>query len=101
MTAQNNIILINSKEDFDKYFEEIIEIKVKNAVAEIFNNNILNNSEFINIKEAEKLLHVQRTTIYNYVKNNYFATYKVGGKKMFKKAEILSYMNKQKIENIN
>lgn len=100
MAPQNNIIVINSKEDFYQYFEEIIEIKVKNAVAEIF-NNIPTNTEFINIKEAEELLHVQRTTIYNYVKNNYFSAYKVGGKKMFKKAEILSYMNKQKIENIN
>ena len=69
MAPQNNIIVINSKEDFYQYFEEIIEIKVKNAVAEIF-NNIPTNTEFINIKEAEELLHVQRTTIYNYVKNN-------------------------------
>ncbi len=52
--------------------------------------------KYITIKDLSKLINVGIGAIYNLIKSNEIPSYKVGGKRLFDRGEILDWMKQHR-----
>jgi excisionase family DNA binding protein len=51
--------------------------------------------EFITLKEASQLLRVSKVTIHSYINRELFTCYKVGGRTLIEKSELLQALERR------
>jgi excisionase family DNA binding protein len=63
-------------------------------VSEKENEPVSDEQELITLNEATELLHISKTTIWRYAKQGKVTKYSIGGKRYFKKDELLNSLVK-------
>jgi excisionase family DNA binding protein len=53
---------------------------------------------FINTEDVSNMLHIAKSTVYNYVRNNQIPHVKIGGIILFSKNDLFSWIDSKKVK---
>jgi excisionase family DNA binding protein len=53
---------------------------------------------FINTDDVSKMLHIAKSTVYNYVRNDQIPHIKIGGIILFSKSDLFSWIDSKKVK---
>lgn len=78
---------------------EELETVIKTVIEQVLYHNKEQLQEkqaekLLDRKEASKMLRISLATLHTYIKRNFFPSYKIGGKTLFKESEILDAFKK-------
>ena len=60
----------------------------------------MNEVKFLTIEDVEKMLYIKKQTLYRMTCSKQIPHYKIGGKLLFKREDILSFVESKKVEPI-
>jgi hypothetical protein len=80
-----------SLDELRNVISESVRIEIANL-----KNSIGNNKEFLNRDEVAQLLHISLVSLNTYSKEGLLQSYKIGGRILYKKEEVLSTLEKVK-----
>lgn len=93
---------IPTKEDFREFRDQILEevkLTIRHELSGLSVSNNDASDEYLNTKDAAKLLLVSERQMRNYKASKVIPYHKVGGRLMFKKEDLLAFVEAHRISS--